>query len=116
MLTRRTLAAYPGREVTRVSRECPRGGATLVAKLLHAGRNNGDDRHRVFKSFVSVSFLGWFGLCATPSPLVGDQRMSPIRSHWRGSSIRRASVQRSELRGGDGRRDERYETERAVLR
>ena len=33
-------------------------GANLVPKLLRAHRTNGDDRHRYFESFVSVS-LGW---------------------------------------------------------
>ncbi len=39
----------------------PALGANLVPKLPLEPRNNGDDRHRFFECFVSVS-LGWCSL------------------------------------------------------
>ena len=42
----------------------PALGANLVPKLPQACRNNGDDYHRFFESFVSVS-LGWCSLVIT---------------------------------------------------
>ena len=37
------------------SPSCRLPGANLVPKLLRAHRTNGDDRHRFFECFVSVS-------------------------------------------------------------
>ena len=42
----------------------PALGANLVPKLPQACRNNGDESHRFFESFVPVS-LGWCSLVIT---------------------------------------------------